>query len=124
MNLGVAFQLIDDALDYQGTEDLFGKPTLADLKEGKVTLPVILLFDILNTEEKKQLDAIISNKSISQEEIQWVATQVQTHNTAAATLQRAAEHTKTALQQLELFADSNAKNHLKSLAQSLVHRTS
>ena len=124
MNLGVAFQLIDDALDYQGTEDLFGKPTLADLKEGKVTLPIILLLEILNGDDKKQLEAMISNKNISQEEIQWVATQVQTHGTASSTLQRAAEHTRTALQQLDLFPQSNARDHLKALAQSLVHRTS
>jgi octaprenyl-diphosphate synthase len=43
MNLGVAFQLVDDLLDFTGTDDVLGKPAGADLVEGKVSLPLILL---------------------------------------------------------------------------------
>src|SRR5207245_1821456 len=43
MNLGTAFQLVDDLLDFTGTDDILGKPGGADLLEGKVSLPLILL---------------------------------------------------------------------------------
>jgi len=44
MNLGIAFQLVDDALDYSGREAKLGKTVGDDFREGKVTLPVILAF--------------------------------------------------------------------------------
>src|SRR5436190_317299 len=60
MNLGIAFQLIDDVLDFTSTEDVLGKPAGADLIEGKVSLPLILLLD-REPEMRLQIQTIIND---------------------------------------------------------------
>ncbi|MFK7872113.1 MAG: polyprenyl synthetase family protein [Oligoflexales bacterium] len=122
MDLGLAFQLIDDALDYKGEQDLFGKPTLADLKEGKITLPVILLRDVMNSEESQKFQNILASSTVSKEDIQWVAQLTEKYKTADKTLERATEITTRALKRLDKFPASDARNHLKSLAESLLNR--
>ena len=61
-NLGLTFQIADDTLDYNSELKLFGKKIGKDFYEGKVTLPIILLFQKANTEEKKKLkDSFLKN---------------------------------------------------------------
>src|SRR5436309_2460134 len=59
MNLGIAFQLIDDLLDFTSTEDILGKPAGADLLEGKVSLPLIFLLQ-RNPEMRNAIQTVIS----------------------------------------------------------------
>ncbi len=54
-NLGLAFQIIDDVLDITSSDEQLGKPSLADFKEGKTTLPYIYLFESLNESDKQRL---------------------------------------------------------------------
>ena len=61
-NLGVSFQLMDDYLDYMGDERVMGKPVLSDLKEGKVTLPIIRLFQD-QPHIKSQIQTLWSNEA-------------------------------------------------------------
>jgi len=65
-NLGLTFQIADDTLDYNSNINLFGKNTGNDFYEGKITLPIILLFQQANDSEKKQLENIF-NKNIRSE---------------------------------------------------------
>ena len=71
-NLGVSFQIIDDLLDYAGKEKILGKPVLSDLKEGRITLPLIYTLKNENKANRKRITEILNKKELdneSQEEI-------------------------------------------------------
>lgn len=121
--LGLAFQLIDDALDYTGMEQIFGKRPFADLHEGKITLPVILLKKCANDEEKTYLSQAFHKQGLHDEDIGLISGLVQKYKTAHQTMARANEFTRRALQALTLhFEPSCHRLHLESLAQSLLYR--
>ena len=61
MNLGTAFQLVDDLLDFIGTEESLGKPAGADLIEGKVSLPLIFLLQ-RNPEWRADIQSVIADQ--------------------------------------------------------------
>jgi len=77
-NLGLCFQLIDDVLDYTSSRGELGKPVMADLREGRVTLPMILLLPGLGPAQRQQIAEVVRTgvfESISEEEVlQMVAT--------------------------------------------------
>ncbi len=77
-NLGLCFQLIDDVLDYTSSRGELGKPVMADLREGRVTLPMILLLPRLGPAQRQQIAEVVRTgvfESISEEEVlQMVAT--------------------------------------------------
>lgn len=60
-NLGMAFQLVDDILDFTSTEKILGKPAGNDLREGKITLPLIYALEKAQTEERKWIEAILTD---------------------------------------------------------------
>jgi octaprenyl-diphosphate synthase len=62
LSLGVAFQLQDDLLDYTATEEELGKPVLSDLREGKVTLPLILSLENATRSERKQIETVVEER--------------------------------------------------------------
>ena len=71
-NLGIAFQIADDALDYYSTKTIFGKEIGKDFFEGKVTLPIIFLYQKINIEEKFFLETIFKKKNRSKAEFSIV----------------------------------------------------
>lgn len=121
-NLGIAFQLIDDALDYVGNRELFGKPTLSDLKEGKVTLPVIMLFEKASEAEVATINKIVVQSLISDEDVAYVSQLVAKYETDEATIQLANSYTDIAIAGLDAFPDSEAKENLVNIAKRLVWR--
>lgn len=73
INFGVAFQIMDDVKDFEKTEKDRGKPVLQDLKEGKITLPVILLLSSLNGSEREKLETLVKKAPENRYEIhRWV----------------------------------------------------
>src|SRR4029077_3911613 len=62
-NLGVCFQLIDDLLDFTSSTEVLGKPALSDLKEGKVTLPLLLAVPRATPAEREKIERIANAKS-------------------------------------------------------------
>lgn len=72
INLGMSFQIVDDLLDYSGDEKVMGKPILSDLKEGRITLPLIYTLNKDGRAHRDRLKQILNNRSLegdSQEEI-------------------------------------------------------
>ncbi|HHQ49657.1 MAG TPA: polyprenyl synthetase family protein [Acidobacteria bacterium] len=71
-NLGLCFQLVDDALDYTASRRELGKPVMADLREGRVTLPMILLLPRLSRDKRRRIERLVSERSfeaISENEV-------------------------------------------------------
>ncbi|MDD3325284.1 MAG: polyprenyl synthetase family protein [Sulfurospirillaceae bacterium] len=70
-NLGLAFQIIDDILDVTQTEEVLGKPSLNDFKEGKATLPYLYMYEKLNPQDKSYLMTLYK-KELSAQESVWI----------------------------------------------------
>lgn len=122
--VGMAFQLIDDALDYRSTTQLFGKPVLADLLEGKVTMPVLLVAKLGKPEEIARIRSILNQEKLSDTHILEIAALVKKYDTVAGTIEIARTYTSDATQALQFFEDSPSKSHLASLAAELTARFS
>ena len=71
-DFGMAFQLMDDALDYDADEKVLGKPTGTDFKEGHVTLPLHHLYHNADCELKKEIEGFIKNENIGPDEVQYI----------------------------------------------------
>jgi octaprenyl-diphosphate synthase len=120
MHIGIAFQLVDDSLDFLGEGRLLGKKTYIDLKEGKVTLPIILMRQCLSERELEDLKHIYAQGCFTQSEIEQISTLVQRYETAEKTLLHAQSLTQKALQSLhEHFPPSLARSNLEELAHLL-----
>ena len=119
--VGMAFQLIDDALDYTGSAELVGKATLSDLPDGKVTLPVILLRNLATSQELQRLAHLLQGK-VDLAATREVAALVTKYNTAELTVQRAQGYTMRAMEALHSFPPSTARGHLENLANKLLFR--
>lgn len=120
--VGMAFQLIDDALDYVGSVDLIGKATLSDLKEGKVTLPVILLRNHATSSELMRLQTIISSGTIDDDMVREVARLVDRYETAILTVDHAHTYTRSAMSALRTLPAGAERDVLENLANKLLFR--
>lgn len=125
--VGLAFQLIDDALDYTGAAELVGKATLSDLGEGKVTMPVIMLAKLATEAERARLAALLSPESfasgrVTRETIAEVARLVDKYDTASLTVDHAQRYTRIAMDALDAFAPSSERRVLENLAHTLLFR--
>ena len=120
--VGIAFQLVDDALDIASEKT--GKKRFTDLKQGKVTLPIIYLRDLCTTSEKDQLEKIFSKQLISDEEFMKIYELMQKYACVEKTLARAYSYTKRAIQKLELLAPEQNlyKKELINLIQIMIYR--
>jgi octaprenyl-diphosphate synthase len=120
--VGLAFQLIDDALDYTGSAEIVGKSTLSDLVEGKVTMPVILLRGKVTDAEDALLRRIIAvdggaeGVGIDRAGVQVVAELVDRYDTVMATIETAHGYTHQAMQCLARLPASPQRDDLETLA--------
>ena len=125
--VGIAFQLIDDALDYTGSIQLVGKDTLSDLADGKVTIPVIKLVSIAAPAEVEHISRLLSPQSfssgrVSKETISEIARLVAKYDTASLTVDHAQRYTQIAMDALETFPASAERDVLENLAKTLLYR--
>ncbi|MDZ4791954.1 MAG: polyprenyl synthetase family protein [Hyphomicrobiales bacterium] len=122
MNLGLAFQLIDDALDYSGEQAKIGKSVGDDFREGKVTLPVVLCYRRGNAEERAFWDRTIAGGEVADNDLDIAIAQMEKHHAIRETLERAAHYGQLARASLSLFAETPAKIALNGAVDFCVSR--
>ncbi len=114
-NLGLAFQLVDDALDYGGDSQKLGKSVGDDFREGKITLPVLLAFRRGNNEEREFWKRTIVEGDIQDSDIEHAIKLMTQHKTLEATLERARSYGTVAHDALEIFPDSSEKKAMQDV---------
>ncbi len=124
LHLGIAFQLIDDALDYVGTVGELGKPVGNDLQEGKATLPLIYAMTQADAARRDLIRKVFTAEHQSMQDIQTVQRLVQELGGVDYTVQRAAEHVAMAKQNLDAFSSSPTKSLLQDIADYVLCRRS
>jgi octaprenyl-diphosphate synthase len=121
-NLGVAFQLVDDAIDYDSDAAEMGKEQGDDFREGKMTLPVILAYARGNEEERKfWKDAIIGHRS-SDDDLAHAIALIGKHNALEDTRDRARHFAHRAIDAISIFPDGKARAAMAEAAQFAVAR--
>lgn len=122
LNLGIAFQLIDDLLDYTSSEDVFGKPVGKDLREGKVTLPLIRTLSSLEPDHFRELWGKFKNGKASEEDFEWMIREVRKSRGLEDIRSYARGYVKTASEVLDDLPDFPMKEKLASLNRDLLNR--
>ena len=121
-NLGVAFQLVDDLLDYTADKTALGKPIGGDLREGKVTLPAILLLQRDGGRSSELIRSVVNDRSITPE--LWCELQelLREHRAVEHAYDRAVEYASSAKQYLEVFPPSPERDALAALPDYVLAR--
>ena len=121
-NLGIAFQLIDDTLDYTGDVEELGKPVGNDIREGKATLPLIYAFRHQGKAVQKKLRKIFSADEILIEDFHEVR-DVVTHSGGIEYTQRLAlQHVHQAKEAIRIFSSRPARQTLEDIADYVICR--
>jgi octaprenyl-diphosphate synthase len=121
-NLGLSFQMADDLLDYTSDATVLGKPVGADLKEGKLTLPVIHSLANATVDDKKQMEGIIADTNFSEDEFNRLVELLEKYDGISYTKKLAAKHIETAKNALSIFELSTTKNILLDVANYTLSR--
>ena len=122
MNLGVAFQLIDDALDYGGQAAKLGKNVGDDFREGKITLPVVLSFRRGNEAERAFWKRVLEQAEIAEGDLETALATMKKHRALEDTIERARHYGAMARDSLELFSASPWKRALRDAVEFTIGR--
>lgn len=123
MNLGIAFQLVDDALDYGGKAAKLGKNVGDDFREGKITLPVVLAFRRGNEAERTFWSRTLQEGVIEDGDLDHAIGLMTKHRTLEDTIARASHYGDIAIDALGLFPDSPMKKALEQVVAFCVARS-
>jgi octaprenyl-diphosphate synthase len=122
LQLGLAFQLVDDLLDYTGDEATLGKPAANDLREGKVTLALIGQLENGSGEIRDLAERIMAEGRPDMPEIAQLSSVLRTRGAIASTHERARMYAEGAARELDIFDDSPSRRALQSLPDRLLFR--
>ena len=122
-NLGLTFQIADDTLDYNSNINLFGKNTGNDFYEGKITLPIILLFQQANDSEKKQLENIFNKNIRSENDFSDVLKLILKYKIISKCYKKAEHFINLASNSLSIFKDTGEKKILENLTSFSLERS-
>jgi len=114
-NLGLTFQIADDTLDYNSELKLFGKKIGKDFYEGKITLPIILLFQKADNIEKEKLKEIFLKKIRDENDLNYTLSLIKKYDVIKACYQKAQHYINLASNSLSVFKDCEEKNILENL---------
>ena len=121
-NLGLTFQIADDTLDYNSELKLFGKKIGNDFFEGKVTLPIILLFQKISKENKKKIKFFFDKYERSNDEFEYILDLIKKHNIINECYKKAEYFINLSSNSLSVFDESQEKNILKNLTSFTIER--
>ncbi|HYH08254.1 MAG TPA: polyprenyl synthetase family protein [Thermoanaerobaculia bacterium] len=121
-NLGVCFQLIDDLLDFTSSTEVLGKPALSDLKEGKLTLPLILAMPRATARERELITRVVQAKSFDGVDPAEIVAIVHRYDTVDETREIAREYADKARTALASFPASPAKETLEMALDFVMER--
>jgi len=122
MQLGIAFQLMDDVLDYAADQSEFGKSIGHDIEEGKITLPLIHSLMGCTASERDRIGEIVSAETVEDEDFAFVFDLVHRHKGIEFTIARAQEYVERAKTSLNPFQQSTVKSALLELSDYVVTR--
>ncbi len=114
-NLGLTFQIADDTLDYNSELKLFGKKIGQDFYEGKITLPIILLFQKASNLEREKLKNIFSKVSRNEIDLVYTLSLIKSYKIINACYQKAQHYINLASNSLSIFTDSEERTILENL---------
>ena len=121
-NLGVAFQLVDDLLDYTADQVALGKPIGGDLREGKVTLPVICLLRRGGEEADRLIRAVVRERAVTGEEWRQILALLREHRATDLAFERAVEYAHRAKGCLSVFPPGRERDALAALPDYVLAR--
>jgi octaprenyl-diphosphate synthase len=122
-NLGLAFQIADDALDYFSKEKIFGKQIGKDFFEGKVTLPIIIVFQKSNMIERNFLTKIFKKDKREKEDFDETLKLIKKYKALETTFKRAEYFVNVSYDALGMFENSDEKNILQNLTGFSLNRS-
>jgi octaprenyl-diphosphate synthase len=121
-NLGMAFQLIDDMLDFTSREQTLGKPVGGDLKEGKVTLPLVYALENATPAERHQVERVLGDRTYDSTSFSEIYSMVERRGGIQRTRERAQQFTDRARQVVAEFPDNPYKRALCTLTDLITER--
>jgi len=122
LNVGIAFQLMDDVMDYTSTEEIFGKPVGKDLREGKITLPLIYTLLKLEESKRKEFEHLFKNDRATEQDYRNLTGLVRTNGALDQIRDEAQVYVNEAASCLTSFPDSPVKRNLLELNQYIIDR--
>jgi octaprenyl-diphosphate synthase len=122
LELGIAFQLIDDLLDYTSTPDQFGKPVANDFKEGKITLPLIYTLKKCSETDRQKIKALSGQETRTPEDFEWLFQLIHRQGGLEYTWEEALKCRDKARGYLEVFKPSPLRQLLFDLTEFVVER--
>jgi octaprenyl-diphosphate synthase len=121
-NLGIAFQMVDDLLDYSSDTTVLGKEVGADLKEGKLTLPVIYSLESAAPEDRTLMEKIIKNRDFSVNDFEVLIKMIDKYDGRTYTQSLATQYVRRAKERLSVFNNSETKETLLMIADYTLSR--
>jgi len=122
-NLGLAFQIADDALDYFSSKKIFGKEIGKDFYEGKTTLPLIIIFQRGNNEERNFLKEIFKKKKRNEDDFSETLAIINKYRAVQVSFKRAEYFVNVAYDALGIFQHSKEKEILQNLTEFSLNRS-
>ena len=121
-NLGVMFQLVDDLLDFTGESETIGKPVGGDLREGKITLPIIHLLKHGGQEARALITRVVEDRVVAQENWARIKVLLAEQRSIEYAFARAVEFGESAKRHLRVFPPSHEREALMALADYVLAR--
>ncbi len=122
LHVGMAFQMVDDVLDITSDESTLGKPVCSDLKEGKLTLPLIYLLKECEPEHRELIRKMVRENGCGVAHREKIVSLVQQYRTADRVIAKAHDHARQAAAQLAGFTPCRARDALLSIPEYIVRR--
>jgi octaprenyl-diphosphate synthase len=121
-NLGMAFQLVDDLLDVTATASVLGKPVASDLKEGRLTLPLIYLLELGVDEHRRKLRMVLDDGGFDRVSLEEILDLSRRNGTLERTRRLALDYSEEAIRSLDAFPDSSVRRALIDVAEFITSR--